>query len=231
MNNKKIIKTTDSSKATNIENKTDKIIIKILSWLIFLILAVAVALLVKYYIITPRIVEQESMLPTLQPGQRLILDRWFVTQNKDYTRGMIVTFEAPSIMNFNEKIDYSNPVAIYNKTNYSFFDGFIHYVLEAEKTTYIKRIIGLPGEHVNISNGKVYINGNLLNEPYLTPGTETLATGYTFSDVIVPAGYVFVMGDNRTKSADSRNFGCIPISRLEGKIVFSFWPLNTWGNF
>ena len=92
-------------------------------------------------------------------------------------------------------------------------------------------MIALPGEHLQIMNGKVYINGQELQEDYLQEGVKTGAvTDYDFYfDVIVPEGCVFAMGDNRTQSTDCRKFGCIPLEKIESKVWIRFWPLNLWG--
>jgi signal peptidase I len=88
---------------------------------------------------------------------------------------------------------------------------------------YIKRIIGLPGEQVSIHNGAVYIDGKRLDEPYLKG--PTLGPGITAEKpVVVEPGHVFVLGDNRSNSSDSRIFGSIPISSIIGKAWVSYWP-------
>ena len=88
---------------------------EVIEWLICIIIAVVLALLVRYYIGTPTIVQQTSMTPTLKENERLWLNRWGRTTNKMPERGDIITFEAPSVTKVpEEKIDLSNPVAIYN---------------------------------------------------------------------------------------------------------------------
>ena len=88
----------------------------------------------------------------------------------------------------------------------------------------------MPGEHVKIENGKVYINGELLDEPYLADGVKTEATqGEVFLDIVVPEGTLFLMGDNRPQSTDSRSFGCVPIEKIESRVLIRFWPLNLFG--
>ena len=98
-----------------------------------------------------------------------------------------------------------------------------------EKRSYIKRVIGLPGEHVEIKDGKVYINGNVLREDYLQAGLVTDVVGVGFDDFIVPENCVFAMGDNRNHSTDCRSFGCIPLEKIESTVSFRFWPFNKFG--
>jgi signal peptidase I len=90
----------------------------------------------------------------------------------------------------------------------------------------IKRVIALPGETVTIKEDRVYINGRPLAEDYIN---KELLKGETLGPVTVPAANVFVMGDNRGNSSDSRRIGPIPITKLEGKALLRYWPLNAFG--
>lgn len=203
----------------------------IIEWIICILLAFVLALVIKHFLFTPTVVQQVSMNPTLKHNDRLLLNRWDITINKEMKRGEIITFEAPSKKNITlEEIDLNNPVAIYNNNVHGAFSSFLYYVLEISKESYIKRIIGLPGEHIFISqDGDVYVNDHKLEEEYLPEGLQTERTG-EFYDFIVPENYLFVMGDNRAHSDDSRRFGCIPINKVEGKVMCRFWPLNSIGS-
>ena len=163
----------------------------------------------------------------MQENQRLILNRTFRFGNGLPERGKIITFEAPSKNYETWEADQSNPVAIYDNEPQGLFNRFVYYVLELTKRSYIKRVIALPGEHVKIENGTVYINGEELKEDYLQE--DVVTESEVFNDFIVPEGYVFAMGDNRTKSTDCRNFGCIPLDKIEGIVVFRFWPFSAFG--
>ena len=203
----------------------------ILEWAYCVIIAVVLAVVVRNFVGTPTIVKQRSMYPTLKPDQRLILNRLAITFHSEIKRGEIITFEAPSVLKISqEDADMSNPVAVYNNEPKNIFQKFVYYGLEWGKTTFIKRVIGLPGEHVEIKDNKVYINGTELEESYLDSSVVTTACDGAFTDLIVPDGYIFAMGDNRPQSTDGRSFGCIPISKIEGKGASIFWPLSTWGN-
>lgn len=92
---------------------------------------------------------------------------------------------------------------------------------------FIKRVIGLPGETVEIRNHQVLINGVPLEEPYLTESAGAQMSN--MSPVRVPADAVFVMGDNRGNSSDSRNWGSLPLDRIVGRAWFSYWPREYWG--
>ena len=200
----------------------------IIEWTYCILIAVVISLAVKYFIGTPTVVRQTSMNNTLQEGQRLWLNRWIRTVKGTYKVGDIITFEAPSDSYITlDKINFDYPVAKYNNIPKSLWSKFAYYVLETTKTSYIKRVIGVAGDHIKIENGKVYRNGQELNETYLSEGTTT--EGKTFSDIVVPEGYVFAMGDNRNHSTDCRDFGCIPVEKIESKVAFRFWPLNKFG--
>jgi signal peptidase I len=89
---------------------------------------------------------------------------------------------------------------------------------------YIKRVIGLPGETLSIENGWVIVNGLKLNEPYLLNKPD-----HSFSQITIPAGHYFVMGDNRQNSADSRTFDAITRDSILGKASLIIWPPHDWG--
>ncbi len=202
----------------------------ILEWIICIAIAFILALLIKYFIGTPTVVKQTSMKPTLIENQRLLLNRWIRTTKQMPERGDIITFEAPS-NSIQEEIDFTYPVAKYENEPTSWWGKFTYYVLELGKESYIKRVIGLPGEHVEIKDGKVYINGEELQEDYLAEGMETGPRNELtyYSDLIVPENCVFAMGDNRKDSMDCREFGCIPLEKIEGKVWIRFWPFNLFG--
>ena len=206
---------------------------EIMEWLICIIIAVGLALIVRYYIGTPTIVQQTSMFPTLKENERLWLNRWGRTTKKIPQRGDIITFEAPSVIRV-EEIDYNNPVATYNYEPQGILEKFSYYVLESGKRSYIKRVIGLPGEYIEIKDGYVYIDGEKLEEPYLIEGTVTdIVQGSKndsfFTNFTVPENCVFAMGDNRPGSTDCRAFGCIPLEKIEGTVSFRFWPFSEFG--
>lgn len=211
-------------------SRNKKIVKEIGGWIICIVIAVILALLIKYFILTPTVVKQESMYPTLEENQRLILNRLGRTFKQMPKRGDIITFEAPTVTyRTEEDTDISNPVAIYEDEERNIFESFSYNVLEIGKTSYIKRVIGLPGDHVQIKNGKVYINEEELEEDYLQSGIVTDDAEGMFYDIIVPENTVFAMGDNRNSSVDCRAFGCIPLERIEGKVLIRFWPLNEFG--
>ena len=201
----------------------------IIEWIVCILIAFILALLIRYYIGTPTIVKQPSMYPTLKENQRLILNRWTRTTKQMPERGDIITFEAPSMTYVSEDRFNNNVIARYENEPTNWFSKFVYYVLEIGKESYIKRVIGLPGDHIQIKDGKVFVNGFELDEPYLQEGVATNAESPVFTDLVVPDNCVFAMGDNREHSTDSRSFGCIPLEKIEGKVWIRFWPLNLFG--
>jgi signal peptidase I len=88
---------------------------------------------------------------------------------------------------------------------------------------YIKRVIGLPGDRVVIKGGKVYVNGELLQEDYIAAPPVYEIT------VDVPVDSLYVLGDNRNNSSDSHNWGPVPMDYVVGKAIFIYWPPTQWG--
>lgn len=220
-------------------DKQRNIIKEVVEWIICIVIAIVIAVLIRYFVGTPTVVKQTSMFPTLKQDQRLWLNRLPRTLNETPKRGEIITFEAPSSSYISaEEADLNNPVAKYEYEPKGLFSKFTYYVLETKnyeteepkaKVSFIKRVIGLPGEHVKIKDGKVYINDVELEEPYLDENVYTDSLEGVFTDLIVPENCVFAMGDNRSQSTDCRRFGCVPIEKIESKVLFRFWPLNLFG--
>ena len=200
----------------------------ILEWIYCIIIALVLALLFRYFIGTPTIVKQRSMFPTLKEDQRLMLNRTMRITKKSPKIGDIITFEAPDVSYYTtNEVNQTNPIAIYTEEPENIFSKFVYYCLEITKKSFIKRVIALEGDHVRIEDNKVYVNGEQLKETYLSD--DVITQSDIFTDFIVPEGYLFAMGDNRTKSTDCREFGCVPLNKVEGIVIFRFWPLSMWG--
>ncbi len=208
------------------ESKKSK---EIFEWLVCILIALIIVAIIKSFIGFPTVVSGSSMDSTLKDGQRLWVSRIGIEINKYPKYGDIITFEAPTERNITKvNADLNNPVAIYNEKEKSIFEKLVSAVSLFGETSYIKRVIGLPGDYVEIKDDSVYVNGEKLNEYYLDPGMPTRSEGGCFTNIVVPDGYIYVLGDNRVNSGDSRFFGCIPIDKIEGKAVWRFWPLNKW---
>lgn len=198
---------------------------EIWEWIYCIIIAIVIALLIRYFIFTPTMIKQTSMFPTLKEGERVFLSRMMRNFDEMPERGDIIIFEMPD----GHPSDNQLPIAYYNSHD-GVLDKFNRYFLELGKVSYIKRVIGLPGEHLQIFDGKAYINGEVIEETYLVEGLKTGTMDGEYCDVIIPEDCIFAMGDNRNGSMDSRVFGCIPLYKIEGEVLFRIWPLNKFGD-
>lgn len=209
------------------ENKKTK---EIFEWIVCILIALIIVAIIKSFVGFPTVVSGASMDSTLLDKQRLWVSRIAIEIDKYPKRGDIITFEAPSTTYVTKAMaNLDNPVAIYDENSEGLFSKLTSSLSIINSTSYIKRVIGVPGDHIEIKDGKVYLNEEVLYEQYLDIGTVTNSADGCFTDIIVPDGYVYVLGDNREVSGDSRRFGCIPIDKIEGKAVFRFWPLNKIG--
>lgn len=191
---------------------------EIFEWVMCLLIAFVIAILVRYFLFTPTLVRQTSMTPTILDSERVLINRVVRTFNLPLYRGDIITFEKPD-----KTVD---GCGVYDE-RHGLWDYFLHNVIEVTKVSFIKRIIGLPGDHIQIIDGYVYVNDQRASEVYLN-GIKTPISG-EFYDVVVPEGHIFVMGDNRSGSSDSREFGCIPLNKVEGRVTYRIWPFSKFG--
>ena len=163
---------------------------------------IALSLLLIYFIVTnlfifPCKIEGMSMFPTIAPNEIKLSNRWKIITKQSLNRGDIVLIEEPSEMYISEdEFDRQNLLARYDKANYNPF-----------RTRYVKRIIGISGDYIQITEeNELYLNGEKIG--------YALKADYMFVDLIVPENSVYVLGDNRQDSTDSRSFGCVPIDKV-----------------
>lgn len=180
----------------------------VVDWLVTIAGAVAIVLLVKAYVVNPYRIPSSSMEPTLHCAQpasgceasisdRVLANR-FIYHLRDPRRGEIVVFQTP-------------PAA---------------QVKCGAGGTFVKRIVGLPGETIEVrlrgGDGYVFIDGRRLREPYVQKDRRGAVD--RFGPKKVPAGQYFMMGDNRSQSCDSRVWGSVPRENLIGKVFATYWP-------
>lgn len=204
----------------------NKILRDFLNWLLSIFIAIVFVFFLKTFIGMPTTITGSSMVPTFYSNEKLILSTWSASFNQIPKRGTIITFEAPS-EDIIKKLDFTNAKAVYNEDSKNISEKLLYNVLGISKKSYIKRVIGVEGDRIQIANGKVYVNGEELVEDYLQDGVTTKTVYY--NDLIVPEGCIFVMGDNRDESMDSRTFGCIPLEKVEGKVILRYWPITQFG--
>ena len=175
--------------------------------------AIVAALILKAFVAQAFSIPTGSMEPQLQPGDRVIVSR-IAYRLHDARRGDIVVFDAPD----QPGDDAALPVRLLDEVLESLG------LRRPDETEIIKRVVGLPGEVVEARNGRVLIDGRELREPYLPPDVATA----DFGPVTVPAETVFVLGDNRTNSADSRVIGPVPVDSIVGRAIVRAWPPWRW---
>lgn len=176
------------------------------------------AVLVKTFLVQPFYIPSESMLPTIEVNDRVMVNK-LAYRFGEPQRGDIVVFLNPSLTD--AELDESIPEAV------------IRSVLEAVgvrtrgQDDLIKRVVAVAGETVSVENGRVEVGGVALDEPYVATGGAAMGD---FEPVTVPEGHVFVMGDNRNSSLDSRRFGTIPVDEIVGEALVRIWPLDRIGS-
>jgi len=115
------------------------------------------------------------------------------------------------------------------KNNINRYDIVVLYKPDEPKKSIIKRVIGLPGEIIEIRKGDVYINGKRLPEPYLPGAKDIMFLSITMKPLLIQEDHYFVIGDNRTVSQDSRIFGPVPQKYIFGKTLLRYWPFSRFG--
>ena len=184
---------------------------------LLLLAAAVIAFLVKTFIAQAFFIPSGSMLPQLQIDDRVVVSKLSYKLH-DPHRGDIVVFDNPRPVPTIE--GKANPL---QKAYRKIGEGIG--LIQPSTEEFIKRVIALPGEEIDVKDGKVFINGRELIEPYLPKGTITLAGAAKFPQTI-PDGTLWVMGDNRGNSSDSRVFGPISQDKVVGRTIVKVWPLG-----
>jgi signal peptidase I len=171
---------------------------------IVVVIAVVIAILLRTFVVATYSIPSASMEPTLQVGDRIVVDKLSYHLH-GVDRANIIVFSTPP------KEDCAGPPV----------------------SDLVKRVIGLPGETISLGGGRVYINGKYLPEPWLPQSDQNVTepgpggTAYSLHRPYrIPSGYVYVMGDNRQFSCDSRYWGPVRESTIVGKVDLRIWPLS-----
>jgi signal peptidase I len=165
----------------------------LVDWAVTLTVAIAAVLIFQAEVAKPYRIPTESMEPTLRVSDRVIANR-VVYRLHEPERGDIVVFDAPAAV-----------------------EG----ACAAGDGAFVKRIVGLPGEAVSMRDGRVFVDGAALHEPYLRAAYRGHESGRWAR---VPGGSFFVLGDNRPRSCDSRRWGVVPRRSIIGRAEIRYWP-------
>jgi signal peptidase I len=195
---------------------------------LLVVIALVLALIIKTFFVQAFSIPSDSMQNTLQKGDRVLVDKltpWFGAEPE---RGDVVVFHDPDNWLADEPV--AHPNALQKALS------FVGLLPSANERDLIKRVIGVAGDTVECEGtGPVKVNGKPLDEPYVYPGNTACSTdqGGQFK-VTVPAGTIWVMGDHRQDSADSRyhqddkTHGFVPVSDVVGRAFVVAWPINRW---
>lgn len=165
------------------------------------VIALSIFLVLYLFIMQPHQVNGQSMDPTFHHAEYVMTDKLSYKFGLP-KRGDVVVFEAPPAAN----------------------------CPEGTGCDFIKRVIGIPGDTVEVRDDHFYVNNIALDEPYIAVTVKTLPGAYTNNGpIVVPPGSYFVSGDNREHSSDSRAWGPVSLDRIVGKVFFRYWPLNRIG--
>jgi signal peptidase I len=161
--------------------------------------AIGIALIVRAFLLASFFIPSPSMTPTLHNGDRVLVNK-LAYRLHDVHRGDVVVFERPPKLKDHPEVK-----------------------------DLIKRVIGLPGETVEFRDGRILIDGHLLDEPYLAAGITTESKTETGDSITVAEGEVLVLGDNRTNSTDGRIFGPISQKLIVGRAFVLYFPMKNLG--
>ena len=163
---------------------------EIKDWVVSIVIAVALAMFIRTFIVELYVVDGPSMRPTLESEERLVVNK-FIYRFRPPEKGEVLVFQYP----------------------------------RDPSRDFIKRVIAVPGDTIEIKDGKVFLNQQLLNEDYILEKTRS-----EYPKSTVPEGRIFVMGDNRNNSEDSRfaDVGFVPYDLIKGKALLVFWPISQY---
>jgi signal peptidase I len=181
---------------------------------ILVVVALVVAVVIKTFLVQAFYIPSASMRDTLLEGDRVMVNK-LAYRFGEPARGDVIVFDSPLVP---------------HNEGESFLGAVVRNIGEAlgistPDTALIKRVVAVGGETIEIRRNTVFIDGVAIAEPYLREGSEMPA----FGPVTVPEGEVFVMGDNRNQSEDSRRFGTIPVGDIIGRAFVRVWPPSRWG--
>lgn len=176
-------------------------------WAYSIVIALAIAMVIHIFFFQPTRVSGESMVPTLHNGEYLVVSKLNHVMGKTPDYGEIVIIDSRVAYPRTWKDDVAEPMNNYM----AFFNSKLQ-----TKNIWVKRVIGRPGDKLAFHDNHVWRNGEMLDEPYTNEKMIYSQKG----EITVPEGYVFVMGDNRNHSSDSRFIGPVPVNHVLGHVIW-----------
>jgi signal peptidase I len=178
--------------------------------------ALGVALGIQAFLVKPFRIPSESMVPTLEIGQRVLVDR-ISMRFSEPERGDVMVFKPPqgadeNMCGVSHPADQGCPRSTPGKSD----------------TNFIKRVVAVGGDRISIRAGRVILNGKLQQEPFIRPDDQCGICNLP-QTIVIPKGQYYMMGDNRGASADSREWGPVPEDNMIGKGFATYWPPGKWG--
>ena len=202
-----------------------------------IVIAVVLALLIRAFVVQAFKIPSGSMLETLQIGDHILVNKFTYGINVPFTNSRVMVLNQPrrgDIIVFSFPKNKENPECTNAFTNISgrisnvFSSGNPFYLFKDDCRDFIKRVIGVGGDRIEVIDKKVYVNDVALDEPYTIhkdPGTEENIRD-NFGPFIVPHNSFFVMGDNRDESYDSRFWGVVDLEEIKGRAFIMYWSWN-----
>ncbi len=196
---------------------------EVFEWIYTIVIALIIAFLIKGFLFDVVKVDGNSMYPTLMHNDRIIITK--LGYNPEQKDIIILDSKYKAREAYYSLQEKSGKT--YNPAT-KLFDYYFNLPQDLKKRYYVKRIIALPGQTVDIIDGKVWVDGEMLNEEYYQGETPILDHTVEFP-ITIDEDHVFVMGDNRPHSSDSRSstLGQVPMDAILGKAQIRIWPLNT----
>ncbi len=183
--------------------------------------ALIIAVLIKTFLIQAFFIPSGSMKETLQINDRVVVNKLAFVVG-DFAIGDVIVFDDP-------RGGFEQPdEGVVESTVRTLMESI---GLAVPQSEFIKRVVGLPGDTVELRANQLYVNGEPIDEPYLAADAQppSECSGSTYGPIEVPADHLMVMGDNRCHSSDGRVFGPIPIDTVVGKAFVIIWPPSRWG--
>jgi signal peptidase I len=189
-----------------------------LELILVVVAALGLALAIQAFIVKPYRIPSGSMIPTLEINQRILVDRIGTNFSSPHI-GDIIVFHPPK----NYAVGCADPSEGQESDGQSAPKACGVAWARPSSQTFVKRVVGLPGDRIEIINGHVYRNGVRERDPYIEPCNGLGACNFA-GTIVVPRGDYYMMGDNRPESDDSRFWGPVPKNWIIGKAFFTYWP-------